>query len=84
MSIQFVPTAKCPDGYKLYNNVCYKYFPGPVNWVQASEKCTEQFSSLASIESQAEDFFIRTVVVSVENVHSATYYCKTSLVLFKS
>jgi len=56
--------SKCPDGYKLYNNVCYKYFPGPVNWVQASEKCTEQFSSLASIESQAEDFFIRTVVTS--------------------
>ncbi|XP_068747348.1 uncharacterized protein [Montipora capricornis] len=56
--------SKCPDEYKLYNNVCYKYFPGPVNWVQASEKCTEQFSSLASIESQAEGFFMRTVVIS--------------------
>jgi len=58
-------TAKCPDGYKLYNNVCYKYFPGPVNWVQASEKCAAEFSSLTSIENQAEEFFIRTVLVSL-------------------
>lgn len=56
--------SNCPDGYKLYNNVCYKYFPGPVNWVQASEKCAEQFSSLASIENQGEEFFIRTVLTS--------------------
>ena len=56
-------TANCPTGYQLYDNVCYKYFPGPVNWVQAAEKCAERFSTLASIESQAEEFFIRTVLV---------------------
>ncbi|KAL9981473.1 hypothetical protein ACROYT_G010180 [Oculina patagonica] len=56
--------SKCPDGYKLYNNVCYKYFPGPVNWVQASEKCAADFSTLASVNSQAEDFFIKTVLTS--------------------
>lgn len=56
-------TAKCPNGYKLYNNICYKYFPGPVNWVQASEKCAADFATLASIGSQAEDIFVRTVLV---------------------
>ena len=58
-------TAKCPEGYKLYNNVCYKYFHGPVNWVQASEKCAADFATLASIGSQAEDIFVRTVLVSL-------------------
>ncbi|KAL9981471.1 hypothetical protein ACROYT_G010178 [Oculina patagonica] len=56
--------SKCPDGYKLYNNVCYKYFSGPVNWVQASEKCAADFSTLASVNSQAEDLFVRTVLTS--------------------
>lgn len=65
-------TANCPTGYQLYNNVCYKYFPGPVNWVQAAEKCVERFSTLASIESQAEEFFIRTVLVSYALIRTRT------------
>ena len=59
----FIFTANCPNGYQLYNNICYKFFPGPVNWVQASEKCAAQFSTLASITSEAEDMFVKTLLV---------------------
>ena len=64
MNLDFVSIASCKDDYKFFSNSCYKYFPGPRNWLQASEKCAEEFASLVSIENAGEDYFVKTLLVS--------------------
>lgn len=64
MNLDFVSIASCKDDYKFFSNSCYKYFPGPRNWLQASEKCAQEFASLVSIENAGEDYFVKTLLVS--------------------
>ena len=58
----FIHTATCPEGYKMYDNACYKYFKEQKTWEEAAKFCHKQQASLVSIKNAEEDRFVRLTI----------------------
>ncbi|XP_020894641.1 uncharacterized protein LOC110233667 [Exaiptasia diaphana] len=56
----------CTDDYQFFNNSCWKLFPGPRTWESAVHKCTQQYASLASVDSESENYFIKTLLTTAK------------------
>ncbi|XP_064202686.1 lactose-binding lectin l-2-like [Anguilla rostrata] len=49
----------CPDGWKGFNDRCFKHFPQQWDWVQAESFCVSQGGNLASVHSAEEFQFLK-------------------------
>jgi len=51
----------CPDGWKKFNQNCYKNGEKTLNWQDAENHCKQEGGHLASVNSKEENDFIRTI-----------------------
>jgi len=45
----------CPDGWKQFQNSCYKLLKERLTWEQASKECMKSSANLASVHSEGEN-----------------------------
>nr|CDS32167.1 excretory/secretory C-type lectin TES-32 [Hymenolepis microstoma] len=58
-------TPVCKDGWVLYDSFCYRLeHTTPLSWDDAERACVQNYGHLVSINSEAEDSFIRSLIPS--------------------
>ncbi|XP_065683392.1 uncharacterized protein LOC100215503 isoform X1 [Hydra vulgaris] len=56
------PTAKCPEGFQLYQMSCYKFVALPLTWVDAWDECKKvDNSDLVSVHSPFEQGYLTSI-----------------------
>lgn len=61
---------KCPDGWRVFENNCYRPENGPCSWHEAEARCVQLGGSLVSIESEEEDTFVHSLVSNLTQPRS--------------
>ncbi|KAF4663342.1 hypothetical protein FOL46_004810 [Perkinsus olseni] len=51
----------CDDGWVLYGSACYRFVDSLVDFFEAEARCNAMGANLASIHSEAENEFVRTL-----------------------
>ena len=66
MSYMLLPFLGCPDGWKEFNQACYKYVDSAKTWEDAESVCQGQTwqgvqGHLASVHSEEENIFVASL-----------------------
>ncbi|KAI8520254.1 hypothetical protein Bbelb_000080 [Branchiostoma belcheri] len=65
------PSLPCPDGWRDYNNHCYKFVTDYVRWDDAKSACEGMGAKLTSIGSKEENDFLSRLVVDDQAINSS-------------
>lgn len=67
-------SARCADGYKEYNNKCWKLFmDNPISWYDARTTCQMENGELATINSQEEMDFVYSEILQCCSMYYSLY-----------